>query len=81
MPTDLPDPLANVNPSSLEELFSKDPLELQDQDLDAIVTALRAQRAKFLAQPEKAPSQRKPKLVKVDLGQQSPQDFLKDLGL
>jgi len=76
-------PLASADPSSLEELFSKDPLDLQSQDLDRIIETLRAQRAKFLAMPEKAPAKRTAKapLAKAELGGKSPEDFLKELGL
>ena len=42
-------PLAEVNPTSLDELVSRDPLGLSDQDVETIVGALRAQREKFQA--------------------------------
>jgi len=50
-------PLAEASPRSLDEFFSRDPLDLSDQDLDVIVAELRRQRKQFLvaeAQP-KAP--------------------------
>lgn len=37
-------PLAEANPNSLDELFSRDPLGLQDVDLAIIVKELRRQR-------------------------------------
>lgn len=37
-------PLATANPSSLDELFSRDPLDLGDADLDRIVGELRKSR-------------------------------------
>lgn len=33
--------------NDLDELFSRDPLNLTDQDLDKIITAVRAQLAQF----------------------------------
>lgn len=42
-------PLAEANPKSLEELFSRDPFEFSEQDEIAIVAALRAQRANWAA--------------------------------
>jgi hypothetical protein len=42
-------PLAGVNPASLDELFSRDPLGLSDQDIEQIVVELRAQRERFNA--------------------------------
>lgn len=49
MPDGNPSPLAEANPASLQELFDLDPLRLTDNDLDRIVLALRAQRAKWEA--------------------------------
>ena len=40
--------LAEASEASLEELFSRDPLGYQQQDLDKIITVLRAQRLKFI---------------------------------
>lgn len=40
-------PLAEVQPQTLGELFSRDPLSLSDQDIDKIVEELRRQRAKW----------------------------------
>lgn len=42
-----PSPLTEASPTSLEELFSKDPFEFSKQDEEAIVKALRAQRANW----------------------------------
>jgi len=53
-------PLAEPTISSLDELFSRDPLELSAQDIDTIVSALRRQRAQF-ALSEKNPKIKKPK--------------------
>jgi hypothetical protein len=40
-----PSALPAFSPTSLDELFSRDPLQLADQDLDIIVEELRRQRA------------------------------------
>jgi len=37
-------PIAEANPASLDELFSRDPLDLADTDLDKMVAELEAQR-------------------------------------
>lgn len=42
-------PLAEARPTSLDELFSRDPLDLQDQDISIIITELRKQRALWAA--------------------------------
>jgi len=41
--------LGEANPSSLDEFFAKDPLQLTDQDLEVIVAELRRMREKFLS--------------------------------
>jgi len=41
-------PLDEVSPESLEALFSADPKNLSDEEIDRIVVAMRAQRGKFL---------------------------------
>ena len=51
-------PLAEADPASLEELFSRDPLKLSDLDIDRIIEAERAQRAKLALAPEKEPRKR-----------------------
>jgi hypothetical protein len=51
-------PLLEADPSSLEELFARDPLKLSEADLDRIIEAERAFRAKLASQPEKAPRQK-----------------------
>lgn len=65
-------PLAEASPLSLQELFDKDPLSLSDDDIERIVTELRAARAKW----EAAPKGRAPKAEAKPL----PTD-LADLGL
>lgn len=40
-------PLAEVDPASLNELFSRDPLKLSDQDIDKMVEIYRAQRLRW----------------------------------
>lgn len=50
---------------TLEELFERDPLELNDEDIDSIVAGLRAMRVRFNVGDTKAGSIRKPKTSKV----------------
>ena len=77
-------PLAEVSPISLDDLFSRDPLELTDQDIGAIVKELRRQRVNWLqAEASGAKSAKKPKAAgktQVAPGK-STEDLLKDLGL
>lgn len=40
-------PLSQVAPTSLDELFNKSPDKLSDADLDQIIAALRAERARW----------------------------------
>jgi hypothetical protein len=42
-------PLSTIDPQTLDELFSRDPLLLSQQDLSEIVQVLREQRAKWEA--------------------------------
>lgn len=42
--TETPSPLAEAEAYSLEELFSRDPLEMTEEDLRKIVTEMRARR-------------------------------------
>lgn len=42
-----PSPLAEASPSSLQELFDRDPLQLTDPDIEKIVAELRAQRQRW----------------------------------
>lgn len=59
MTPDTPEsPLTEANPASLDELINRTP-DLTDAEIDRVIEALRAQRAKF-AQQEAAP---KPKRV------------------
>lgn len=64
-------PLQEANPSSLDELFSRDPLKLQQQDIRTIVEQLRAKRKEWLT-AEAAGKKRAPKSsgekIAVDLG-------------
>lgn len=43
-------PLAQANPNALAELFSRDPLNLSDRDIDAMVALLREQRHQWAEQ-------------------------------
>lgn len=59
MDDNLPSPLASVQPTSLDELFSRDPLDLADQDIDVIVAEYRRQREVW-AKAEAAGAKRAP---------------------
>jgi len=59
-------PLSEPTLSSLDELFSRDPLSLSDQDIDAIVSALRKQRGQF-ALSEKGEAKKPTNLSLSDL--------------
>ena len=71
-------PLLEAEPLSLDELFSRDPLGLSDQDIGKIVSELRRQRAKWKLTedlPKEAkPAKRAAKKVNLNLS-------LGDLGL
>jgi hypothetical protein len=59
-------PLAEASPTSLQEIFDKDPLSLTDEDIDRTVAELRAQRERW--EKTEAKGRGKPKeLVKIDL--------------
>jgi hypothetical protein len=47
MTQDPTSPLAEAIPESLDELFSRDPLQLAEPDIDKIVARLRAERANW----------------------------------
>lgn len=53
-----PSPLLEATPDSLERIFNIDPLNLQDQDIDQTVLALRKQRHNFLATGGETPKKR-----------------------
>ena len=72
-PAQAPNPIANpiteANPSALDELFSRDPLGLADQDIDVIVGELRRLReAKDSGQPMTKAKAPKAKVTLADLG-------------
>ena len=56
-------PLTEADPTSLSELFARDPLELSQRDLEVIVTELRAQRARYVA--AQAAGQKPPRVAKA----------------
>lgn len=74
-----PSPLAEANPASLDELFSRDPLSLSNNDIARGVEALRAQRANWkIAEAQgktKAPKAKKAKPDSAEVGS------LDDIGL
>jgi hypothetical protein len=66
-------PLLEADPSSLNELFNRDPLGLSDRDLDLIVAEQRVNRARYEASLREG---KKPKAAKeagkakeIDLGE------------
>lgn len=68
LPVQTTSPLAEASPTSLEDLFNKDPLQLTKQDLEQTVIYLRHARETFLkdeaakpkkAEPGKAPVEKK----------------------
>lgn len=53
-------PLAEADPNSIQHLMDKDPLLMTNEDVEAVVTALRAGRAAFKvaeAKPKRQPKQ------------------------
>jgi hypothetical protein len=70
-------PLAEANPDSIQDLFNKSPEELTDWDLESLVTALRAQRARWLQMEQTKAN--KEKKERVPLSQHEVDDLLKDL--
>lgn len=58
-------PLSEASPTSLQELFDRDPLSLSDSDIDTIVLELRTQRERW-QQAEKKGLKKKD-LVTVNL--------------
>ena len=69
-------PVKDIEPNSLNELFSRDPLELADQDIDRIVEVLRERRNNWLLTEESPKPKRAPakKLTQAEVD-----DLLKDL--
>jgi len=76
--SDAANPLLEADPLSLDELFSRDPLGLNDQDIGKIVSDLRRQRVKWkITEDLPKEAKAKPKASKkVDLNLS-----LGDLGL
>lgn len=68
-------PLLEADPQSLEELFSKDPLQLTEVDIETIVTTLAAGRQQWMQEENKTKSKARtakpksdaPKLALADL--------------
>lgn len=58
-------PLSQVAPTSLDELFNKAPDKLTDAELDIIVNALRAERARWNTAEAKKKTEKK--AAKADL--------------
>ena len=61
----IPTPLSNSEPGSINELYQKDPLDLTEDELERVVVSLRAQRAQW--QQSEVNKAAKPKTKKVSL--------------
>jgi hypothetical protein len=59
--------LMEASPQSLDELFSRDPLQLSDQDITVIVVELRRQREKWEATGAKSTDPAAKKVVPKSL--------------
>lgn len=70
--------LLEANPASLEELFSRDPLHLQDQDITRIVEELRRKRANWAKSEAEG---KKPKSTKAEIKAKDADAFLAGLDL
>lgn len=62
-----PSPLTTVKADSLDVLFNLDPDDMSDEHVQKIVDALRADRERFLASPEKAPKAEKKKAADLNI--------------
>lgn len=73
-PTELP----STDPRLIQELFDKDPLKLEEREIDLIIAEFRSGRMAYLNPPEpEAKKTTKGKTSVIDLGQLD----LSDLGL
>lgn len=78
----MPSPLAETNSQSLNELFHRDPLDLSDDDVDALVKKLREHRAAFAKEEQESTDQgRRRKKVSKDKAQVSDAEILDSLDL
>lgn len=76
-------PLEGVESQTLDELMSRDPLDLADSDIERIVRVLREQRKRWLVEAL-APKAAKPtagKPAKRNATAADVADLMKDLGL
>jgi hypothetical protein len=60
-------PLSEASPTSLQDLFDKDPLSLTDSDIEQIVSSLRAARVKWESAPKGRAPKAEPKPLPTDL--------------
>lgn len=75
-------PLLEAPATSLDELFSRDPLDLSDQDLSVIVVELRRQRVRWKQAEAEGKTARAPKAKAPKLTADQAQALsLADLGL
>lgn len=68
----MPDPIQEMSPSSLDELFQRDPLKLLDQDIALIVARLREQRTQWLvveAENKNQGTRKRAPKIRSDLGE------------
>lgn len=65
--TDERSPLASVDPQSLDHLFSLDPLELTDQQLQMVVEKLQADRLRMLSAPQRGEAKPRANIQKQEL--------------
>lgn len=73
-------PLAEASPASLDELFSRDPFDLAEADIERIVMEFRRARENW-ATAEASGAKKAPKAVKAPKAE-APKDLsLDDLGL
>lgn len=55
-------PLALVDPAAIDELFSRDPLQMKDADIDEIIAHLRRERSKWETAEARAAAKKEAKL-------------------
>lgn len=72
-------PLSQATPTSLNDVFNKDPEELSEEEITRVIEALRADRLRFVIEDAAKPATRKtaPKKTLQEIGTLT----LDDLGL
>ena len=69
-----------LDPTEIDKLFQKDPLELSDEEMDLIVEAERRQRGEFLTK-EKTKGKGKSKPKRTISAEEASKKSLKDLNI